>query len=1143
MALQTRTASMAALLIAAGSTASVANAQTWASPVDGNWFDATKWTPQVVPTGAGATAVLGGSGAYTVFTSNNTMGTVNITNSAATLAVDPSNSLSLAGTVQTLNGVLLVNSTGAYAGCNLNLGASAISFSGTGAVRLNSSPSDGNTTSNTAAIFAGGGSLTMGAGTRLEGFGILNSVPSTNNGTYTANVAGRPLRIENQTHQNNGLYTAANTGVLVISSATINQGGSGSMAPGADSAVSLNNTSVNGGSLVSSATGRVQVASGTVNLNSVSVAGGVDQYPSTAAVLGAGGMSFVGGATYTVNVPASYAGTGFYVTAPSTPIGGNGTLRLNASPSDGNTTSNTAMLSRTGSDATASYQFGPGVTLAGFGIVNSVNTTNGGLFNADVNGRYLNLASSTHQNNAAYTATNGGVLLINNSTVNQASGASISAIGAGDSPSAVVLANSSINGGWLVSNGAAHVQQASNASGTLTGVTIQGQFDQNPSSTIFVNAPGITLASGATLLVNSNASYSGTVFRTGDAVTIGGNGTLRLNASTSDGSTTANTACLAEDGGDAGGQFTFAPGVTLAGFGIVNGVPTVNNGVFNADVADRYLRLENSSHQNNAQYRSSGGGVLLVSNTAVTQSPSASTLAGNGSAVVFSSSSVSGGTVGSAAGGNGVTSVNATTVTLSSVTVSRQLTVDPSGNLRAPTTLTLSNNALLTVNTNGSYAGTSFQLPGAPTTIGGTGTVRLNASPSDGSTTANTALMYGDGSVAGNAAVFGPGVTVAGFGRISGVPTTNNGKVSADVSGRILRIDAVTHQNNNRYEAVNGGVLQLVGTTVNQSGPAVTVAGDASSIQLAGATLMGGSLNADGSGRATIIDSSTIGGGLTVNAPLDVNPGTNPTVDPTGITNNNVLTVNANGSYSGTSLSIGGPNTHINGTGEVRLNRSGSDGNATANTGLLRNSGADSSVTFGLGQKLSGSGNSNATITFEGALSPGYPDGAVDFIRNDGTMTFTNTGEMIIDITGPGTFDRIVNAGTIVVDGTIRVHATQDFAAGTTFDIATGGTITGAFDHVLTSGLTSPKRFGARVDAGRIRLTVLCGAADIAGAGADANGDGLLNNNDFIVFINKFFAQDPSVDFGSTGGFQGSDGRFDNNDFIAFIDLFFAGCF
>ncbi len=69
-----------------------------------------------------------------------------------------------------------------------------------------------------------------------------------------------------------------------------------------------------------------------------------------------------------------------------------------------------------------------------------------------------------------------------------------------------------------------------------------------------------------------------------------------------------------------------------------------------------------------------------------------------------------------------------------------------------------------------------------------------------------------------------------------------------------------------------------------------------------------------------------------------------------------------------------------------------------------------------------------------------------------------------------------------------------------------------------------------------------CGPSDIGSTGGLAAADGTLDNNDFIVYIDRFFAQNPSADVGSTGGVAGSDGAFDNNDFIVFIDGFFAGC-
>ena len=67
-------------------------------------------------------------------------------------------------------------------------------------------------------------------------------------------------------------------------------------------------------------------------------------------------------------------------------------------------------------------------------------------------------------------------------------------------------------------------------------------------------------------------------------------------------------------------------------------------------------------------------------------------------------------------------------------------------------------------------------------------------------------------------------------------------------------------------------------------------------------------------------------------------------------------------------------------------------------------------------------------------------------------------------------------------------------------------------------------------------------AADFGQQGGIAGHDGMLDNNDFIQFIDAFFATDPHADIGVQGGLQGSDGQFDNNDFIAFIDLYFAGC-
>ncbi|MDP1663071.1 MAG: GC-type dockerin domain-anchored protein [Phycisphaerales bacterium] len=67
----------------------------------------------------------------------------------------------------------------------------------------------------------------------------------------------------------------------------------------------------------------------------------------------------------------------------------------------------------------------------------------------------------------------------------------------------------------------------------------------------------------------------------------------------------------------------------------------------------------------------------------------------------------------------------------------------------------------------------------------------------------------------------------------------------------------------------------------------------------------------------------------------------------------------------------------------------------------------------------------------------------------------------------------------------------------------------------------------------------ICGLADVGGVGGAPGADNHLDNNDFVVFIDYFFNQNPIADQGSTGGVAGADGVYDNNDFIVFIDNFF----
>ncbi|HYD01390.1 MAG TPA: immunoglobulin domain-containing protein [Phycisphaerales bacterium] len=111
---------------------------------------------------------------------------------------------------------------------------------------------------------------------------------------------------------------------------------------------------------------------------------------------------------------------------------------------------------------------------------------------------------------------------------------------------------------------------------------------------------------------------------------------------------------------------------------------------------------------------------------------------------------------------------------------------------------------------------------------------------------------------------------------------------------------------------------------------------------------------------------------------------------------------------------------------------------------------------------------------------------------------------------------------------------------------ATGRTLTligvqaadaGSYDCVLMNACNS-------VTSEAAAMTVSGGAcpADIGQVGGIPGNDGMLDNNDFVVFIDYFFSGDPRADRGVTGGVPGTDGVFDNNDFVVFIDQFFSGC-
>ncbi|MFT3686817.1 MAG: GC-type dockerin domain-anchored protein [Phycisphaerales bacterium] len=124
-----------------------------------------------------------------------------------------------------------------------------------------------------------------------------------------------------------------------------------------------------------------------------------------------------------------------------------------------------------------------------------------------------------------------------------------------------------------------------------------------------------------------------------------------------------------------------------------------------------------------------------------------------------------------------------------------------------------------------------------------------------------------------------------------------------------------------------------------------------------------------------------------------------------------------------------------------------------------------------------------------------------------------------------------------LADGSVLISDNSGNRVFRLVDLNGDGLFTGENERQLFvgSGLSASRTLALVHDVG-------CNGADLGRQGGLTGGDGQLDNNDFIAFINLFFVQAPLADVGSQGGFTPGDGQFDNNDFIVFINLFFSGC-
>ncbi|GMV25823.1 MAG: hypothetical protein AMXMBFR58_18540 [Phycisphaerae bacterium] len=180
------------------------------------------------------------------------------------------------------------------------------------------------------------------------------------------------------------------------------------------------------------------------------------------------------------------------------------------------------------------------------------------------------------------------------------------------------------------------------------------------------------------------------------------------------------------------------------------------------------------------------------------------------------------------------------------------------------------------------------------------------------------------------------------------------------------------------------------------------------------------------------------------------------------------------------------------------------------------------------GGSLGGGGlvDSNV-INSGGSVSPGNSPGTLTI---EGNYTQQTGGELFIEVGGKnaGEFDKLIVTGTTSLAGSIRLANLNGYVAdpGDQVTVVTStGALNGVFDQIIQP-VTGP-RWGVAYVGKTVVLTAFCGA--------DFDGTGFVDTDDFTAFVTAFEAGTDDADFDGTG-------FVDTDDFTAFVIAFESGC-
>ena len=1039
----------------------------------------------------GGTILATGSGSTVLLTSSSVTGGTLATAASGTLALNNGGNALSGVTISGGSTLMVRDGTGtSLNGAITNSGSIALNGSYYGTTL---SVASGNT-----ATLSGGGSVVGNnyGGNTIGGSGTLVNVDTTiagglNLGTGSLHIDNRAgglidgnvstaLVVRDGTALSNAGTVRASAGGVLQVQGTVNQTGAGTiLSTGAGSTATLSNATVNGGALATAAGGYLGSV-GTTSLNNVTVTTGSTYSTQDGAVTYLGGTVTNNG---TIQQNGTYYGTELRVGAgATTTLAGGGTVTLGGS---GNNLIRDA-------DAGTGVLVNLNNTIQGAGNVGngqlSLDNRSGGTLNANVAGGALTLQANGGgtANAGLLQATAGGTLNVNGSSVTNAATGRILSTGqdANGNASRVLLTNTTVNNGTLSTANGGYLGTVGTTSLNNVTVTTGSTYSTQDGSTTYL---GGTVTNNGT--IQQNGSYYGTELRigAGATTTLTGSGTVTLGSS---GNNTVRDA-------DTGTGTLVNANNTIQGAGqLGNGQLAIINqaaGTINANTGNTLVLHSNAGGIANAGLiEATGGGQGQVLGSTLTQTGGTLLSTGAGSSFLVTSSTVNGGTLTTANDGTLGTSG---TSSLNNVTITAGSTYSTQDNATTYLGGTITNNG--NIQQNGGYYGTELRVgAGATTTLTGGGTVTLGGG-------GNNLIRDAD---AGTGVLVNTDNTIQGAGNIGngqlGIDNRAGGTINANTAGSTLVLQGNAPSNGNTNptavhnaglaEATAGGILQVNGTTLNQTGAGTLLAANGSTVVLANSTVNGGTLTTTGTGSMVTSGTNSVNNAtLSAGSTLSAQDGTTTYL---GGTINNQGTVAVNGGYYGAELRVGaGATTTLTGGGTVTLTSSSAVRDADASTGTLNN--ADNTV-----QGAGTLGNGQLHVLNGGTIlaNAGSPlnlstNGAG--LTNTGTLQASNGATL--NVTG-GPLSNY--AGGTLTGGTYRADANS------TVNLNTAGITTNAATIVLNgTGSTINTQAGAvettlTTNAGGGSLQILANrnyatANDLGNSGAIQLGGGTLAPN------------------------------------------------